>query len=121
MTHMNDHINNTTTLNLEPIEVVANLDMVGQIFSQVTVAMEMAKSAAEAAEKGEDGDFGAIPIPPLAVISSAMILLRAVRDDIAAKHGLGREDAFKTPEYQACLAMREMYGDGTIDANRKGS
>lgn len=113
----NDH---NTVMNFEPIELIANLDMVGELLAQMLVAQEDGAAAMrdgdmEAAQKAIAG------IPPLKVQEAALVILRNVRDDLAFKHKIGNEAQFKNPEYLACLAFRDLQYNGDIDGNMRGA
>lgn len=113
----NDH---NAVMNFEPIELIANLDMVGELLAQILVAQE------DGAAAMRDGDMEAAQraiagIPPLKVQESALVILRNVRDDIAAKHNIGNEAQFKNPEYLACLAFRDLQVEGVIGENMRGA
>lgn len=116
----NDHSGNNDILDFEPIEIIANLDMVGELLCQILVAQE------DGARAMKDGDMEAAQkaiagIPPLAVQESAVIILRNLRDHLAGKYKIGQEVQYRNPEYLACLAFRDLQTDGVIGENMRGA
>jgi hypothetical protein len=88
-TRMNNTNHNNGYLNFSPIELVAHLDMVGQVMCQIDSGMPV----------------------PAAVREAALVMLRCVRDDIAATHNIGSESQYTSPEYLAEAACRELACD----------
>lgn len=84
---------NATLSREQTIRAVATLDMVGTL-----TVREMA------------GDT-----PPAEVKQSSLLLLRAVRDTLAALHNLGPDNQFLTAEFQADMMLGDLVLDGTID------
>jgi hypothetical protein len=81
---------NTNTHNFSPVEIVANLDMVGTLMCTIR--------------------YG-VPCPP-EVMDAALTVLRHTRDDIAIRHGIGEEEQFRTPQYAAAMMLRELEDEG---------
>ena len=73
-------------LPLSPLEMVAHLDMIGQIMIQ---------------------NHHGVEVPPL-VMYSAISLLRCIRDDIAEANNIGEECQYGTPEFTAESMIRLM-------------
>jgi hypothetical protein len=81
--------------NFSHTELVGHLDMVGEVLCQMCNGQPM----------------------PLEVASSAITVLRSVRDDLAAKSGLPTRPLFREPAYLAECAMRDLTEAGTFDRN----
>ena len=77
---------NTNTNNFSPVEIVANLDMIGTLLCTI---------------------HNGVPCPPN-VMLAALCVLRETRDEIANKHGIGEESQYHSVEYTAAMMMREM-------------
>jgi hypothetical protein len=80
---------NTNNYNFSPVEIVANLDMIGTLLCTI---------------------HNGVPCPP-EVMTAALIVLRDTRDDIADKHGIGEESQYKSVQYTAAMMMRQMEVD----------
>lgn len=75
-----------SVLNLAPVELVGNLDMVGQILCQMGAG---------------------IAVPP-AIVAATIRVLRNTRDDLAEKFDIDGENIFDSPAYAAEVAIRDM-------------
>ena len=73
-------------LNLAPVELVGNLDMVGQILCQL--------------------DAG-VKVPP-AIVAATIRVLRNTRDDLAEKFDITGENIYDSPAYAAEAVLRDM-------------
>lgn len=82
-------------MNFSHIELVGHLDMVGEVMCQMCNGQPL----------------------PLEVATSALIVLRHVRDDLAAKSNLGTRPMFRDPAYLADCAMRQLADEGVFDRN----
>jgi hypothetical protein len=80
---------NTNTHNFSPVEIVANLDMIGTLLCTIR---------------------NGVPCPP-DVMLAALIVLRETRDDIAKKHSIGEESQYQSVEYTAAMMVRQMEVD----------
>jgi hypothetical protein len=80
---------NTNTHNFSPVEIVANLDMVGTLLCTI---------------------HNGVPCPP-EVMVAALIVLRETRDEIAEKHGIGDESQYQSVQYTAAMMLRDLEGD----------
>lgn len=69
-----------------PLEMVAHLDMIGQIMLQKHLGID---------------------VPPL-VFYSAISILRCIRDDIANANNIGEECQYGTPQFTAECMMRDI-------------
>jgi hypothetical protein len=77
---------NTNTHNFSPIEIVANLDLVGVLLCTI---------------------HNGVPCPP-DVMLAALTVLRETRDEIANKHGIGEESQYLSVQYTATMMQRQM-------------
>lgn len=90
-----NHDNSPVRFDFSDLEIVAHLDMVGQTFCLLNEGVHT----------------------PKAVMEAALVLLRAVRDDVASRANLGTESQYNTPAYLAEAAIRDMTADGVFDRN----
>jgi hypothetical protein len=81
---------NTNTHNFSPIEIVANLDMIGTLLCTIR---------------------NGVPCPT-EVMTAAIVLLRSTRDDIAISHGIGEESQYNTPQFTAAMMLRDLEDEG---------
>jgi hypothetical protein len=81
---------NTNTYNFSPVEIVANLDMVGTLLCTIR---------------------NGVPCPP-EVMTAALIVLRSTRDDIAKKHDIGEESQYQSPQFTAAMMLRDLEDEG---------
>lgn len=88
-----NHDNSPIRMNFSDLEIVAHLDMVGQTFCLLKEGHET----------------------PDAIMDAALMMLRFVRDDLAARANIGVESQYNTPAYLAEVAIRDLYADGVFD------
>ena len=81
--------------NFSHLELVGNLDMVGELMCRMS--------------RGEP--------TPYEVLRAAITVLRSTRDDLAAKSNLPARSLFTDAAYQAAIIVRDMEADGTFDRN----
>jgi hypothetical protein len=89
-------------MDMSDIEIVGNLDMIGDIVCQMTEGKHIQPK----------------------FVDAAIHLLRLVRDDLAARAGLGVDPLYNTPAFVAELEMRDLVESGIIgphERNEKGA
>jgi hypothetical protein len=110
---MNDHQPSEFVFrDLAPIEMVAELDLVGSniasLYTHILNAMAgqlNAEQNEEFHEQEENEQPQAVAFDPRQLYA-VMMLLRGVRDDLAYKNGIGSEPQFNSAEYAALKLMR---------------
>jgi hypothetical protein len=97
---------------LAPIEMVAELDLVGSniasLYTHILNAMAgqlNAEQNEEFHEQEENEQPQGVAFDPRQLYA-VMMLLRGVRDDLAYKNGIGSEPQFDSAEYAALKLMR---------------
>jgi hypothetical protein len=81
---------NTNTHNFSPVEIVANLDMIGTLLCTIR---------------------NGVPCPP-EVMTAALVVLRSTRDDLAIRHGIGEESQYNSVQFAAEMMMRDLEDEG---------
>ena len=110
---MNDHQRpqNFIFRDLAPIEMVAELDLVGNniafLYTHVlnTMAGQPNEEQPEQDEHEENEHSQEAAFDPRQLYA-VMMLLRGVRDDLAYKNGIGSEPQFNSTEYASLKLMR---------------